>query len=288
MAASSYLYPLCCACAGHVAGKAVPSPSITLMCIRPWTWSFLFWQPPGHSTWRAIFNVLYLEKCEVVQRGLAVKRVRLKNVFACDREDVYVQAWFITSTFLCNFSTSGCEHVLIYRVYGLCACGITSNGPSTDVSCAAHSWKSSSRSRSRAFWSQNHLHWIYKVQLKLGSIQSHAWGERGSYRSCWNWSDNYKGQVEKGSSAAPCMHQRGWGSGAGRHTGAPLCSPSFYKLQWLFFHIPFCKTTGSQKSASKSVERLLMTCLGSRACFIRMASIWILPLDCVSRQTCLA
>lgn len=79
--------------------------------------------------------------------------------------------------------------------------------------------------------------------------------------------------MEKGSNAAPCMHQRGWGSGPGRHTGAPLCSPSFYKLQRLFFHIPLYKMTGSQKPTSKSVERLLMTCLGSRACFICMASV---------------
>lgn len=64
------------------------------------------------------------------------------------------------------------------------------------------------------------------------------------------------------------------GAGAGRRTGALLCSPSFYKLRWLFFHIPpYKKMTGSQRPASKSVERLLMTCLDYRAFFARMASI---------------
>lgn len=159
-----------------MAGKAVPSPSIPLMCIRPWILSFFI---RGTATWRAIFKCpLFGEVWSCTQRtGCKMDRGWKTCVYY--REAAYVQTWFILSVFLDNFSSHECmrEYVLMYTVYGLCACRILSNGPISDVSSAAHNWKSSSGSQSKAFWSY-HFHWIYKVQLKSGAVQSHEWHKR--------------------------------------------------------------------------------------------------------------
>lgn len=168
------------------------------------------------ATWRAILNALYLEKCEVVQRELAVKWTEAEKCVCvwCGSCMCAVMAHTCTFSFLCLFSSCGCacECFLVYRVYGVCACGFIPKGPIFDVSRIAHDRTSSSGSQSKAFRSHNHFHWIYKVQLKLGGIQVHEWCKRGSYRSCLNWSENYRSQVRKVCSPASCRHQKAWGS----------------------------------------------------------------------------
>lgn len=156
-----------------MAGKAVPSPSIPLMFIRPWTLSFFY---SGHC------NLESYNKCplfgEVVQRELAVKWTEdekrvctIGKLHTCKHGSCFLYFW-VTLAHECM-----CEYVLMYTAYGLCACRISSNGPTSDVNSAAHNWKSSSGSQSKAFWSYR-FHWIYKVQLKSGAIQSHEWHKR--------------------------------------------------------------------------------------------------------------
>lgn len=169
-------------------------------------------------------------------------------------------------SFLCSFSSRGGVCVLMCRVYGVCACGFIPKGPISDVSRIARGWGSSSGSQPKAFRSHNHFHWIYKVQLKFGGIWIHEWFKRGSCRSCLNWSENCRSQLGKGCGAAGCRHQRGWGSwGWQAHMSIALFPYVLQATVVVFSTFHHIKQAGSQRPASKSVERLLMTCLGSRA-----------------------
>lgn len=92
--------------------------------------------------------------------------------------------------------------------------------------------------------------------------------------------------MQSGSLQALVACTKGAGEArAGRCTGALLCSPLLYKLQWLFFQIPPYKTDLTQRPVSKSLGRLLMTCLGSRACSAQYCFNLAPALDCVSRHT---
>lgn len=102
-----------------MAGKAVPSPSIPLMFIRPWTLSFFY---SGHCNLESCNKCpLFGEVWSCTDRT-GCKMDRGWKTCVHYREAAYVQTWFMLSIFLGNFSSRVyvwvCPHV--YSVWVVC------------------------------------------------------------------------------------------------------------------------------------------------------------------------
>lgn len=136
---------------GHEAGTAAPSPSIPLVRIGPQTWSFVF-----RGTFRALqpgelfLNALYLEKCEVVRRKLAVKWTETERR-ACTMWKLHARKHGSASAFcVALVHVGGCVSVSS----GCTVCmpeGLFQREPISDVSRIAHDRSSSSVSQFKAF-----------------------------------------------------------------------------------------------------------------------------------------